>query len=162
MYLNLDPSRLRPMPGVMVVQIVEVLGGMTKGGIFVPGGTQDHMGKDTCLVRVLAMGGPPTIQYRRSKDGGMEEKRVGGWPEGYRSISEGDVVVVPRDVPFVFVHDEKRYALVFEHEAIVSMPGDEFDQQGFEVVPWRPAPTEGAPEGDLDREFQNDRDLLEG
>lgn len=162
MVMNLDPVLLRPMPGIMVVQIVEVLGGMTKGGIFIPGNHQDHMGKDTCLVKVLAKGPAPVVQYRKGESGGMEEKVVGSWPESYRTITVGDVVVMPRDMDLVFVFEERRYALVREHEAIVSMPGDEFDQQGFEVVPWRTNSVDGAsPDEELSRDMANDRDLLE-
>lgn len=162
MHMTIDPKIVHPTAGKMLVQIVEVLGGMTRGGIFLPGLHQDHAGKDTCLVRVLEKGGPPSVAYKRGSDGDVVEKVVGHWPEEYRPISVGDVVVMPRDMPLVFVFEDRRYGIVMEHEAIVAMPGDEFDQQGFEVVPWKPADPSGSTDTSVDHEMQNDLDLAEG
>lgn len=136
---EIDPNRIRPMAGVMVVQIVEVLGGTTKAGLFIPGTMMDHVGKDTCLVRVLRKGPPPTKRYSNKTDGTTTVRDCLPWDEEYcRQISVGDVVCMPRDVPMVIVWNELRYALVNEHEAILAMSQETFDEGGFEVVPWAP------------------------
>jgi co-chaperonin GroES (HSP10) len=137
--MEIDPATVRPMAGKILVQIVEVLGGMTKGGVFVPPQTQDHMGKDTFYGKVLQMGSLPTTRLSKRDERGMAQyKACDPWPQDYRVINQGDVVVFPRDVPLAFTWEQDRYALVLEHEAILAIPGDQFDAQGFQVVPWRP------------------------
>lgn len=151
------------MPGHIVVEIVEVLGGTTRGGLFVPGVVDDHMGKDTVLCRVLRMGGLPTRIYRKTEAGGFEEVMLDRpWPAELRGISVGDVVLFPRDVPLVFVWEEKRHAIVMEHEAIAVIPAGEFDQKDFQVVPWKPAPTGAEADKGLFAEMEDDLDLLDG
>lgn len=163
MFVDLDPSTIRPMPGLIVVEIVEVLGGTTRGGLFVPGVVDDHMGKDTVLCRVLRMGGLPTRAHRKTESGGFEEVMLDRpWPPELRGISVGDVVVFPRDVPLAFVWEEKRYAIVMEHEGIAVIPAADFDQKNFQVVPWKPAPTGAEADKTLLAEMEDDLDLLDG
>lgn len=139
-YVNLDPSRIKPAAGVMVVQIVEVLGGTTKGGLFLPGTMSDHSGKDTCLVRVMKKGDPPRQRFVTNQtDGRSTVKECKPWESrATDSIGVGDVACMPRDVPLVFVWDDCRYALVYEHEAICAMSMETFEEGGFEVIPWKP------------------------
>lgn len=163
MMLDLDPSSLSPMPGHVVVQIVEVLGGTTRAGLFVPGVVDDHMGKDTVLCKVIQLGDLPNRIYRKTAAGGFEEVMLDRpWPAELRGISVGDVVVFPRDVPLVFVWEETRYAIVMEHEAIAVIPGSEFDQKDFQVIPWKPAPTGVEEDKALIAEMEDDLDLLDG
>lgn len=139
MPMSLDPATVRPTPGKLLVQIVEILGGMTPGGIFVPGETQDHAGKDTFFGKVIRRGTAPTVRVDRDPLGAASVTDSSPWPEEYRTrIAEGDVVVFPRDVPLAFFFGEDRFALVLEHEAILSIPAAEYREGGFEVVPWRP------------------------
>jgi|GEM_PF-4943729 len=141
--MEMDPTKLKPMPGRMVVEIIEVLGGMTKGGIFVPGDTQSHMGKDTCACKVLSRGDRPTLGYAR-EDGGWKQVELSRpWPDEYRqAISVGCVVIMPRDVELAFTWQDptgwRRYAIVNEHEAILAMSEEVYLRGGFEVVPWTP------------------------
>lgn len=135
---ELDPNRIRPMTGVMVVQIVEVLGGTTKAGLFVPGSMMDHSGKDTCLVKVLRKGASPEKRYSNKTDGTTTVRDCSSWPDDYRQICVGDVVCMPRDVPMVIVWEGLRYALVNEHEAILAMDQSTFEDGSLEVVPWKP------------------------
>lgn len=138
MILELDPNRVNPMPGLMVVEIIEVLGGMSKGGVFVPGTTMDHMGKDTCAAKVIRKGDPPRERFERGSNHGFEARPCEPWPDAYRAALVGDVVVLPRDVDKAFVWEGKRYAIVREHEAIVAMSEEDYAKGGFSVVPWTP------------------------
>ncbi len=163
MIANLDPDTVRPMPGHLVVEIVEVLGGTTRSGLFVPGVVDDHMGKDTCLCRVLRMGALPNRKYKKGPDGDVQEVLLPGpWPVELRGISVGDVVLFPRDMPCVFVWDERRFAIAMEHEAIAAIPAAEFDQRDFEVVPWKPGALGPEADTSLTREMEDDLDLLDG
>ena len=163
MLADLDPATVNPMPGHLVVQIVEVLGGTTRGGLFVPGVVDDHMGKDTVLCQVLRMGALPTRTYRKAEGGGFEEVLLDQpWPAELRGISVGDVVLFPRDVPLAFVWEEKRYAVVMEHEAIAAIPAAEFDQKNFQVIAWAPAATGAEVDKGLVAEMEDDLDLLDG
>lgn len=141
--MEMDPAKLRPMAGVMVVEVVEVLGGYTKGGLFIPGTMMDHGGKDTALVQVLRLGDAP-IQRVGFKDGEWGYHPCEPWEAASRNISVGDIVLMPRDVPLVFVWGEKRYALVYEHEAILAMDPSVLAENGFEVVPWKPDEVPGS------------------
>ena len=49
---------------------------------------------------------------------------------------------MPRDVPLVFVWDDQRFALVYEHEGIAAFSYEDFEKGGLEVVPWTPGPIE--------------------
>lgn len=139
--MSVDPVSVKPMPGKMVVEIVEVIGKTTKSGLWM--GNEDHAGKDTFYGKVLAMGPTPALASIRDEKtgGGLGRQFVdtgSQWPEGYRQISVGDIVVMPRDVPLVFTWEERRFGIVIETEAILRIPGDKFDPQEFEVVPWKP------------------------
>jgi len=145
MALTMDPNRITPTAGRMVVKVVEVLGGYLKGGLFMPGVGQDHGGKDTVLVEVLRKGAPPVERYAIAEDGKTWFARpCEPWVrEATDQISVGDVVRMPRDVPLVFVWEEQRYAIVNEHEAILAMSMEDFLSGGFEVVPWKEGSMEG-------------------
>lgn len=140
MAMEIDPSTVQLVAGRVLIHVVEVLGGMTRGGVFVPGSTQDHMGKDTVYGRVVRVGPAPTVRVSRDDRGVASiHQDKSPWPQEYRVVHEGHVVLFPRDVELAFVHGEDRYAIVNEHEAILSFgPADQFDRQGLEVVPWRP------------------------
>lgn len=134
MPLTMDPSRISPTAGVLVTKIVEVLGGYTKSGLFLPGIFQDHSGKDTVLVQVLRKGPPPEKRYI---EGGVRDCLP--WaPVAANQVSVGDVILVSRDVPLVFVWEDQRYALVYEHEAICAMSYEFFASGGFEMSTWTP------------------------
>lgn len=140
-YMN--PHTIVPLAGKVLVEIVEVLGGKTKGGIHLPEAYQDHMGKDTFYGRVLKVGPPPDLAHYKSGPGpGWDvRKNTTGtpWPKEVMELfQEGSIIVFPRDVPMVFVWEEKRYALCLVHEAIISIDGDSFDPDEFRVMPWIP------------------------
>jgi len=139
----LDPSTLSPTPGKAIVEIVEILGGDTKGGLFIPGHIMDHMGKDTFYGKILKVGPPPALEHYKSGPGvGWDvQPNANGkvWPQKVMDqFQPGDILVLPRDLPLVFVWDDKRYGIVLIHEALVMIKGDSFDPQAFEVVPWKP------------------------
>jgi co-chaperonin GroES (HSP10) len=138
--MYLDPSTVVPTAGNVLVELVEVLGGMTMGGIFIPGTTQDHAGKDTFYGRVMKVGGPPQLRHIGHRSETRHNQSGKRWSKEYMDelFSEGDIVVFPRDVPLAFNWKDKRYCLCHIDEAIVAINADEFDAQGFEVVPWKP------------------------
>lgn len=141
----IHPDSVKPMPGNMVVEIVEILGGETKGGLFIPGHLMDHMGKDTFYGRIIRVGDPPRLEHYKTGRGWDVRHNSSGatWPKEMMDIfTEGDIVVLPRDVPLAFVHEETRYAIVHIHEAILHIKADSFDPQSFEFVPWKPNPVE--------------------
>lgn len=126
--LVLDPSRIiRLLPGVCLVRIDEVLGGTTKGGIFVPPDVADARGgKDTASGTVLQMGPPPDLAHvdgpgkaGYERPGRTRKNRTGaGWDPLAFPVQVGDRVTFPRDLPLVFVHDEARYGFVYMDECI--------------------------------------------
>lgn len=139
---HINPHTLKPMPGKMVVQIVEVLGGETKAGLFIPGTLVDHMGKDTFYGKILSVGPAPALEHYDSPQGIHVRDNGSGnvWPDEIMDIfKEGDIVVMPRDVPLAFTWQEGRYAVVHLHEAILHIDADSFDPQEFEFVPWTPS-----------------------
>lgn len=144
----IDPVTVKPTPGNAVVEVVEILGGTTESGLFIPGTTQDHMGKDTCYVKILSVGpAPRTAHYRPSKTSSLTvrpSKSGKPWPkEVMDAFQPGDILVLPRDVPLVFIWEERRFAVIHLHEAILHIPEASFDAQKFEFVPWSPPDIEG-------------------
>ena len=128
---TLNPQAMVCTPGKVLVCITEVLGGMKKGVWTV---AQDHGRKDTATGVVLKVGDPP--HYEHFVHAGMRSVDVRScdetWPREYPGIGEGDVVAFPRDVPRVFVWEDKRYAIIHLHEILFRAdPGIQ-----FEVVPW--------------------------
>lgn len=147
-FTYLDPSVVKPMPGKVVVEIVEILGGMTKGGVFVPGTLMDHMGKDTFYGKILSVGDAPRLSHYKSGPGpgwDVQPSASGKqWPaEIMDTFQVGDILVLPRDVPLTFTWESRRFGIVLLHEALLHIPGESFDPQAFEVVPWTPGEIEG-------------------
>lgn len=142
--MEINPDTIAVTPGKLLVQIVEVLGGTRKSGLFVPGESQDHMGKDTFYGKILKIGDPPMLEHYCNAQYGaaydVRENRTGKtWcAKAMAQFSEGDILILPRDVPLAFVWEEVRYALVLMHEGLFSMDPATFDPTDFEVVPWQP------------------------
>ncbi len=146
-FTYIDPTTIRCMPGKILVEIIEILGGTTKSGIWLP--PQDHMGKDTFYGKVLQVGPPPALEHYKSGPGpglDVRDNRTGAtWPDKVmQQFNLGDIVLFPRDVPMVFVWEERRFGICLIHEAIVAFDGAEFNAEGFEVRPWTPQSLEGA------------------
>lgn len=142
-FTYVDPATIHCMPGKCLVQIVEVLGGTTKGGLHIPEAYADHAGKDTFYGKLLQIGPPPQIKHFKSGRGpGWDVKPNSSgkiWPpEMMDEFKVGDLAVFPRDVPLVVVWQEQRYAICLLHEAICIIPADSFNPDDFEVVPWQP------------------------
>lgn len=146
----IDPATVNPTAGNVLVKIVEVLGGQTKSGLHIPGGLLDHGGKDTFYGEILSVGPAPALEHYRPSERshlGVRPNSSGKtWsPEMMAEFEPGDILVLPRDVPLVFVWEEQRFGLVHLHEAILHIKGDSFDPQEFQFVPWTPPPKlEGA------------------
>ena len=133
--LTLDPARVHPQPGILLVQIDEVLGGTTRGGIFIPPSVADARGgKDTAHGVVLRRGAAPSLRHvslqQEGKDGykrpGRTRANTTGqtWDLAVFPVEEGDRVYFPRDVPLVFVWNEARYGLVMMDECLFATPSD--------------------------------------
>lgn len=138
-----NPEKLKPMAGKAVVRIIEILGGTTEGGIYVPGTLQDHAGKDTFYGEMIRLGPAPRLKHYKSGPGpgwDVRENSTGKvWPpEVMEQFKEGDIFVFPRDVEMVFTWDNQRFCIVHIHEAIIGLARDEFNAQGFEMVAWKP------------------------
>ena len=142
MNMNLDPTTVQPTPGKILVEIVEVLGGTTKSGLFRPPQADDHMGKDTFYGKILCVGPPPVLEHHRDPTarGGYhvrDAKSGKAWSEEVMAqFTEGDIMIFPRDVPLAFGFEDRRFALVLMHEAMFSVDPASFDPTDFEVVPW--------------------------
>jgi co-chaperonin GroES (HSP10) len=139
---TINPDTIRCMPGKILVKIVEILGGKSKGGILLPESYQDHMGKDTFYGEILQIGPAPQLEHYKSGQGpGLDVRpNKSGKPWNQETMSQfkiGDIVIFPRDVPVVFVWEEQRYALCLIHEGIVSIDKEDFRAEDFEVVPWQ-------------------------
>lgn len=132
---TIDPTTVRPTAGNAVVQIVEVLGGQ-KNGLFRPSAFQGHMGKDTAFCKVIALGDPPHSAFAIEKGiiRGYTVPAGQPWPVDYLPVQVGDILLMPRDIPKVFVHEELRYGIVHLHEAIAKVQ----DIDAVEVKPWQP------------------------
>jgi co-chaperonin GroES (HSP10) len=131
-----DPETIRPLPGKIVVEIVEKQGGMSPGGLFIPALAEQrqHL-KDTAICRILKLGPPGTDYFGYNKQTREWELRHGSRPIPIR-LSVGDHVITPRDVPLVFVWDAKRYAIILQHEILAAVD----DWIGEEIVPPRTEP----------------------
>lgn len=125
-FLTVDPSRVRPQPGVVVVRIDEVLGGETSGGIFIPAGIADAQGrKDTASGIVLRAGPAPDLRHEKAgarhytRPGRTLRSQTGTpWSPGAFPVQEGERVFFPRDVPLVFLWEDRRYGLICMDEII--------------------------------------------
>ena len=126
-----NPDNLKPARGHAIVEITEVLGGL-RAGVFVP--AEDHMRKDTAIVRVLKLGPPSRRRHavRFSMQPPLVTPADHVWPDGYPGIEEGDQIAVPRDVPKAFGWEGKRYAIIDISEVLLKIP----DDLDVEVVPW--------------------------
>lgn len=160
----INPEHLRPMPGKAIVKIIEILGGTTKGGIYIPGALQDHAGKDTFYGEMIKVGDAPSLAHYRTGTGpgagwDVRPNRSGQtWShEVMAQFKVGDIFVFPRDVELVFTWEEQRFCIVHIHEAIVGIPREDFDAQGFEMKAWKPPELEGR---DPD-ENKTDHELLD-
>lgn len=147
MLLRMNPQAIRPTRGMVIVEILEQLGGQTASGIHLHAGYEDKHDKDTCYSRVVKIGPLPDFHYGRSGqlavkvegslDPGTVAWRDGGktWTENHTGVKPGDVVLHPRDVPKVFVWSEesdehdKAYALVYLHELLAVL--DDFEPGMF-------------------------------
>jgi len=120
---QIDPVRVHPLAGLLLVEIDEILGGMTKGGLFAPPDAADGNGrKDTASGKVMKMGPMPAWKHTTDVHTrpGCTEDNVSGktWATDLFPVTEGDHVTFPRDVPLVFVWNERRYGLVRMDEVI--------------------------------------------
>jgi hypothetical protein len=133
--LTLDPARVRPQPGILLVKIDEILGGTTKGGIFLTPDVADARGgKDTAHGIVLRRGAAPSLRHvtlqQEGKDGykrpGRTRANTTGetWDTAAFPVAEGDRVYFPRDVPLVFVWEDARYGLVMMDECLFATTAD--------------------------------------
>lgn len=141
-FTYLDPSTVRCLPGKCLVEIVEVLGGKTRGGIVIPEAVAGKLNKDTFYGRLLQVGpAPRTAHYKSGRGPGWDVRpNTSGaeWPsEIMDNFQVGDIIVFPRDVELVFVWEQRRFGICHIHEAIMQIPADSFDPDEFEVVPWR-------------------------
>ena len=141
--MEMNPNTIRILPGKLIVEITEVLGGFRKSGVFVPGSTQDHMGKDTFYGKILKVGPPPSLEHYRDPvmGGGYDvrpSKHGADWPkEVMDQFKVGDIIILPRDVPVSFTWEESRYALVLMSDGLLTMDPETFDPSDFEMVPWK-------------------------
>lgn len=148
-----DPDTIRPGRGLLLVEIVEKLGGKTDGGIELVGAWQDRHDKDTCYSRVLKVGPKPDFIHgvdgdlinvpTGTPDPGVPFWRDGKgvvWPTGFAEVSVGEVVLHPRDMPLTFLWPREgssgseyvRYGLVWLHECIAVL--DNFDKGSFRQI----------------------------
>ena len=160
---RIDPKTVRPLAGKGLVRIVEILGGTSDGGIYIPGSLQDHSGKDTFYGEMVRLGPPPSLTHYKTGPGpGWDVKKNSTgkvWPpEVMAQFKEGDIFVFPRDVEVVFVWEEQRYCIVLIHEAIIGIDRKEFDSAKFEVKAWKPPEIPGV---DVDDEDKSIDELLD-
>lgn len=126
--------------GKLLIEITEVLGGTTKGGVFIPGTLMDHGGKDTAYGRIVKVGPPPRIKHE-SRHGRYTKLFVpnkGGatWCDSIMgNFRPGNVVFFARDVPKVFQDQGRRYAIVLMEDCLLSVDEDEFDSTKIEILP---------------------------
>lgn len=132
----LDPRSLQPTAGRAVVEIAEQLGGMTRSGLFrpPPSESRNHL-KDTVWGRILKIGPRPTYLDDTTRQFLVPDAEPETpWPDAwYSAFSEGDVILLPRDLPRVFVWGDQRYAIVHLAEAKVLVPGAEWDPMRVEI-----------------------------
>jgi co-chaperonin GroES (HSP10) len=117
----IDPDTVRPLAGKLLVHITAQLGGVTKGGIFIPPAVADTGEKDTATGIVLKIGPMPDLRHDMSSArlrAIPNEMGVVWSPECF-PVQEGDLVIFPRDVPLVWVFKDERYGLVLMHEIIL-------------------------------------------
>ncbi len=134
MPIHMNPDRLRPAAGQMIVELIELLGGTTSGGIFIPGTTQDHSGKDTVIARILKVGPPPATRFTKKEEGWVQNRSGAVWPDGFATVNERDTVLLPRDVPLVVTWEDRRYAIAVRSDVIAVLEGYE-GLSNFEVIP---------------------------
>jgi len=128
------------MEGRLLVEIIEVLGGTTKGGVFIPGTLVDHGGKDTAYGRILQVGPTPRTKHesRRGRYTQLFVPNKSGarWcDEIMAHFRPGNVVFFPRDVPKVFQWKDRRYAIILMEECLLSIAEDEFNPTEIEILP---------------------------
>ena len=147
MPVYIDPEKVRPMAGKILVHLEEQLGGYTPGGLFMPPNPDDTK-KDTAIGRVMRLGPMPATRHtkpgekppidtRDSVSLWTRPNRSGAhWPAEFQNLKVDDVICFPRDVHVVIVWNEQRYALVEMEELLFVFEGD---YHGEEVVLPRPA-----------------------
>lgn len=142
--LVLNPDRVTPLPGICLVQIDEVLGGLTEGGIFIPGDVAEAKGnKDTAHGIVLKLGPLPDLRHVTLAECGPEGFRRPGrtdrnhsgarWPGHAFPVQPGDRLYFPRDLPLVFVYEDRRYGFVNMDECLFYTQKD--DTGHLQVMP---------------------------
>ena len=126
------------MPGKILVEIVERMGGLSKGGIIIPEIVHNTMAKDTAIGKILKRGAPQS--YRTALDvtsfcRGDQRRLETEW--GFSRPDIGSFVSFPRDVPKAWTWADKRYAIILEQEIIFSTDSYEGHSQ-IEVQPHAP------------------------
>jgi hypothetical protein len=102
---------------------------MSKGGVFVPGTVEDRFERDSAFGRIVAMGDRPDYfhgkgrDFVRKEDVRYFEHSGTPWPEDYPDVKVDDLVLFPRDVELVLLHEGKRFGIVNLHEIIATGPG---------------------------------------
>lgn len=113
MPVAVDPNTIQPTAGHMLVEVVESLGGLKKGSrLYVPETASSHDYKDKAICRVIRVGPSP-------------------WEDREVPVKEGDMVILPRDIPLMVFWEERRYGLAIVREIIAVIDGWE----GQDVVP---------------------------
>jgi len=134
----MNPEKLTLMPGKILVEIVERMGGLSKGGIIIPEIVHNTMAKDTAIGKILKRGAPQS--YRTALDvtsfcRGDQRRLETEW--GFSRPDIGSFVSFPRDVPKAWTWADKRYAIILEQEIIFSTDSYEGHSQ-IEVQPHAP------------------------
>lgn len=122
---SLDPNRVHPLPGKLLIRVDEVLGGTTPGGLFLPPDVADANGKkDTVWGTILRIGDPVRIRLHKGapKQHPEDTHRDTDLAPTVLDLRPEDRVTIPRDVPLLFVHDDQRYALVYADEVLFHHP----------------------------------------
>lgn len=118
----MNPESLSPMPGKILVEIVERMGGVSRGGIIIPKIVHNTMAKDTAIGKILKLGEPQTYRVAHERTsfcrGKNQRNLEGQW--GFKRPDIGSFVSFPRDVPKAWTWENKRYAIILEQEILFS------------------------------------------
>ena len=135
MITSMNPDTIRELgAGRVLARVIEKMGGVSRGGIFIPATVQDHGGKDTVMCEVVRVGPAPRRRLRSSIRAGYKYPdwidADTPWPDDYAPLKEGDVVIAPRDVELAFGFEEERYVILVREELIAVV-----EDARVEVVP---------------------------
>lgn len=141
------PDTVQPTAGHYVGEVVQRLGGKTRGGIYVLG-NDNNTRMDTCVVRVLRMGLLPALATLGASNlgatGGVAGVGAGfvkdarrAWPPEFLPVKEGSCFWTSRDFPKVWIHRDaqgvdRKYVLGRYIDALAVI--EDWDPTLFEQV----------------------------